>query len=853
MAFGDQGVSIAVAGVDWGAVVQAEGLSVERQVEAPAQLDCRARVALANLATRRVRRRDTIVLTDVDTGDPIFGGYAREPAFERRPGGRLGDWHITATGWEERYDEVLLTQAEGIEIVALSTLSAQFTALVNLLAGEGFTVGTFAVTGDPIRSDLRFRSLTHAFGLISEATGAVLNTSPGQAVSMRTTPESSGITLAVSDVAPGADYAIDTQHYRNRQTVIGGAVVRVEEFAGDGAKSKFPFGGANTSVMPVGYFSASALAFAEGASGDLSVRWKEGRFGGRPYEMMLFARDGTDYSMYRADPTDPEPTLVATVPIRVRLAALAPDGRTIYAVENGTDNLYWIDVYNPSRTTGGYGVSKGSLGTGRWDDIVVHDGTLYGVRVDMSSMPPQARLYEINPDNAGLTEVAIDPALTFSGSAEENLLSHNGTLYLYHLVPTAYVAYTINVSNGSRTEVGRRTTTNRPRRFYFASGAQAYSYRPDQDAYYPLTPPLTEGDAIDLADPGTGDWTEVIGSADIDLEPFQVIGEASPRTSAFYWRSALQDATGIGSFVLLTATGLEVGRLAPDGTVTPIIAAEAAMVDGRYALLLQHVVSGQTWVFSLTGWDDTDGEFQTRDGGFNAYSQSTLDAIFARVDEDQAAITAGTQDADDDTFIAVMVDRDIDGVNLPQRQFTPGYQAVTAETVERVTVDDVEQAVGAPGDPWCFILAEQALQHMAMTRLTSGQTLAIRWKGRWIEEATSGQAPRVDAIASHPDVPEASTGEAIAQALISRHEDPTEALSLPIIDGRNLDLRDGQTVKLTLALQRAQDVNNPDADEDWLLDGVTYGFALPDRYLQSVRLLRHGHEASFADYYRARG
>ena len=236
------------------------------------------------------RDDDEIEIRAADqNGVLLFGGYVDAPRIRVNRAGLLSV-AIGAVGWRHRLNDRRLTQADGIDIVKMSTATDQVTALVALLAGEGFTSVVDLATPDvPSRGDMRFRYVGPILDEIAQLNDAILVVLPDRTVEMRSRSElTASHTFTWVDIDE-VGFEGSRQDYRTRHVVRGGDLLQQQTLTGN-ATGEYRLGGVQNldparSVFDVTGIGNGVLWIDERARG--------GR-GDTAEAVLLLAADGAD-------------------------------------------------------------------------------------------------------------------------------------------------------------------------------------------------------------------------------------------------------------------------------------------------------------------------------------------------------------------------------------------------------------------------------------------------------------------------------------------------------------------------------------------------------------------------------
>ena len=123
-------------------------------------------------------------------------------------------------------------------------------------------------------------------------------------------------------------------------------------------------------------------------------------------------------------------------------------------------------------------------------------------------------------------------------------------------------------------------------------------------------------------------------------------------------------------------------------------------------------------------------------------------------------------------------------------------------------------------------------------------------RARWVVTSLSGQPVRIDAVEERVDLVAQSEGRAVADATVERHRYPTTRVDVPLVAATNVHLVHGQSITVQPAAGEVLDVPDMTADEEWLMDGVTYALIPPFDYDQRVHVVRRQQEDAYADFWR---
>ena len=161
-------------------------------------------------------------------------------------------------------------------------------------------------------------------------------------------------------------------------------------------------------------------------------------------------------------------------------------------------------------------------------------------------------------------------------------------------------------------------------------------------------------------------------------------------------------------------------------------------------------------------------------------------------------------------------------------------------SIDRLTVDDVEQDVGGDGD-WRFdVPSQRVIQRAAATALASSDVLRVAMRANVVAVDEVDDDPAVGRVSRARDVVESDA--ILARALSEResHSDPAERIRGGIAIDAKIHVDVGQTVAMDTAFAGLLQVDTPAAADTWVLSVVTiqtagnllrYGFSTQrDRY-----------------------
>ena len=263
----ESGFTITIAGVEWPGVIVGADLRLRLEGNSSATLKFRLPASDA----RTIDFLDEVVITDVASGTPVFGGYA-DKIDDRRFVDRRRIV-LRCVGYSWRLGAVELDQDQGIAVAEETTPAGQL-GLIAGYAGLSDDVADAGTVPSPV--DARFVACKRVVEDIRILNGAIIVATPSKTLTahLRGSLPSSGLTLDENVVLlnPEPEYRVTWPSYITDLTVLGGQVVRTQTFTGNGSKRAFRIGGAE-GAQAQSFFSAGAGATAEGALAEQGVRF----------------------------------------------------------------------------------------------------------------------------------------------------------------------------------------------------------------------------------------------------------------------------------------------------------------------------------------------------------------------------------------------------------------------------------------------------------------------------------------------------------------------------------------------------------------------------------------------------
>ena len=256
---GIDGFSVTIAGVAWTPLT----ISLELRLEGNSTASLQLKVLTSD--PRRVNYLDEVVVTDIGSGRPVFGGYADAPSVDVDGGWKYIS--VGCVGYSSRLHDVSLSQEEGVEVASQATPADQLGLIAGYLARDGITRGVIE-TGN-IRSpvDCRFKPPITLIDDVRLLNRNIITINPAKELTAfrRFSAPNSFLELNRDNVLGRPEYSKTFQGYLTNLTMIGGEVLYSQALATDGATREWRLGGQN--LVPVSVFNLSEAPTPAGGQG----------------------------------------------------------------------------------------------------------------------------------------------------------------------------------------------------------------------------------------------------------------------------------------------------------------------------------------------------------------------------------------------------------------------------------------------------------------------------------------------------------------------------------------------------------------------------------------------------------
>lgn len=826
-AAGRSGLRVEIGGVALGGVVDGS-IRIARRfgVVETAEFEMRGRLADLTIPTR------TDVLWIVDNGPSyrvLFAGRPRHPAARAIGTDGYAALRIVCVGIEQRLHERIIGPELGIRVLAETTGRAQVRLVASDLDWEGDGIHLMLSASAlviPIEGDIRWLTAAEFLRRVVAANDEVLWARydyivdiPGCCLFLESLqePRSSGHTLSTASLKSFEIHG-DEKDYRSHQVVRLGDVLGDFEGPGDGSAREWRL------APPTGqdYLAADVTATAEGdGDPDRGVRFAGAatttaqgqtvgffRFAGAPdAASTLYLGDtaviGTGWRL-----------ILRGLDRHFRLvpdSAVLPQGAEQYGliVSAGSDD--W-------RLTGPGVISRTEAVRDATRDIhAASGGSVSAAFSDATHLwlvrGPAPYACEAWDTATVTRDASRDITLPASISNVSAAVTVGGTLWVAGGQGGALgeTVFAFALADGAR-DTSRDFTAARAAaiRGMATDGGHIYVL------YHLTDPEVWEIESYWYSSQAYVDrWTDRLPSA------------------VTRWRSLVCDGDTLW---------------AVSGEVSPRAVAldrheDMARDASRDIALSSAAVFGGAWRRDVL-WFARSGQAPTVEAWCPPGQRLTWDVTAAQY----AAILAATPGA----FAVRVIDEGVRGASVADARY--GYPApLTVDRVEEVTVDGEVQSVGGPTDDWAFDLARQSLRQVDTAPvLTAAQTLAARFRARWIVESEEdGAALRVDRVDDLPDATGLALPDALAAADLVRtqHSHHIQRLHAQIVDS-TLHIEPGETVLLDVDLARAFGVADPDAADRWLVTEVVVSQRGNLLRYQVVAQRGSGGEERFAEFWR---
>ena len=244
---GIDGFSVTIAGQAW------EPLTVTLELRLEGNSTAALALKVLTSDVRRVNYLDEVVVTDVGSGRPVFGGYADDPTVDVDGGWKYIS--VGCVGYSSRLHDVSLSQEEGVEVASQATPADQLGLIAGYLARDGITRGVIE-TGN-LRSpvDCRFEPPIALIDDVRLLNRNIITINPSKELTAfrRFSAPNSFLELNRDNVLEKPEYSKTFQGYLTNLTLLGGEVLYSQALATDGATREWRLGGQN--LVPVSVFN----------------------------------------------------------------------------------------------------------------------------------------------------------------------------------------------------------------------------------------------------------------------------------------------------------------------------------------------------------------------------------------------------------------------------------------------------------------------------------------------------------------------------------------------------------------------------------------------------------------------
>ena len=299
----------------------------------------------------------------------------------------------------------------------LATGTEQIEALVDLIAGEGFTSQIDLVDDTAVRDDMRFRFagplVDHVSG-VNEALVAVL---PDKVVVSRTRSQVSSEVELTWDILESIKVERSRESFKTSLTVRGGALTRLELHTGR-VDGRYRLGGEQNLHPAISFFDVTAVGEGVGEGVLQSDERDISDLGSTLNAIVIAEADSVDWPS----------------------ALVSGSDTSVLSLElNSAEGLVLEGVTLPSDSTLGVALRASDLTEYGWSlaGLTPRPEVLYGVSA--SSLFNASGLWRINPadpsDESG--DFGLIGALPAGLTHPSGLTQHNGSLYCVNNAPGA--------------------------------------------------------------------------------------------------------------------------------------------------------------------------------------------------------------------------------------------------------------------------------------------------------------------------------------------------------------------------------------------------------------------------------